>query len=489
MHKQIYSEPLRSDKKYLIKGSILNLLGLILRNISPVLVILLARLFPKEVFGAYISIQLFTLTASRLLVMGLDKGLLWYIPQNLKQGRLPHNGLAQVTLLTHLVAFSAWTLASIGLFGGGYNAIVQLKPVIPWFIVLCLFSVVPYMTQHCFAAALEGLRLPEYRLFINQFLTTTLGPICTIVLYYAGIGDMSLAIGFTTANIFGALLLLVLVNRHFPNVRWTETKPLDRNLFDYSWPLGISEAIAGILLRVDLWMVFFLLGPSDAAIYAIMLTLSNGVKGIRQNFDPLIVPIVSKMKDDHKTYNLKEIYSYAINMVTCIQILVAITVLFFSAEIMSLAGKSYTMQPQALSILLVGNLINGFLGLNGQVIMGLGKTHVILYLNVLALTLNIILNFLLIPYMGISGAATATVLAYLIQCLIMYAYQVYLTRQHLYQLHLLVNLLIIVLFGVTTFGFQDVIIGLQIFDKVGGYSLSILGLGIFFIFKRKTFSI
>jgi O-antigen/teichoic acid export membrane protein len=40
------------------------------------------------------------------------------------------------------------------------------------------------------------------------------------------------------------------------------------------------------------------------------------------------------------------------------------------------------------------------------------KTHLILYVNIVGATLNIILNWMLIPKFGISGAAIATLLSY-----------------------------------------------------------------------------
>ncbi len=489
MNQQARDKTLQSDKRYLVKGSIINLVGLVLRNISPILMIGLARLFPKDVFGVFVSVQLFTLTLSRLLVMGFDRGMIWYIPQNQKNGRPLHSGLIPITYVTHLIAFLVWLLVVIFYGLKGEHGIPSLSPVSPLFVLLCLFSLVPFMALHCFSAVLEGLRLPEYKLLVNQFLTITLGPLIAIALFFAGVGNISLAIGFTASNLLGAMVLWWIVNRRLPGIQWNHFEGIRRDLWRYSWPLGLAEAVAGLLLRVDLWMILLLLGPEDAAVYAIMLTLSNGLRTIQQNYDPLIVPIVSKMKAEDRDVNLKQVYSYAVNMVTGIQMLVAVAVLFFPVEIMSIAGKSYSVQPQALSILLVGNLVHGFLGLNGQVILGLGKSRFMLGVNAATLVLNLILNFILIPRMGISGAATATVLAYFIQCLIMYVLQKRLTGRHVYESHLTINALLILAFGIATFKFQESIIQLAFLGKVAGYLTSMIVLGLAFAIKRNSFSL
>ena len=485
----ILSGGIETDKRYLIRGSVLNAMGLVLRNISPVLVFVLARIFPKDVFGVFVSVTLFTLTASHLLVMGFDKGLLWYIPRNQEQSRPLHTGLVAVTRTTHLVAFAAWALAALYLFSGGQEQIASLSPVSPWFVTVCLFSLVPYMALHGLSAALEGRRLPQYKLLVNQFLSTTLGPILAIGLHFAGWDEISLALGFTSANLLGAMVLVGVVNRRFAGIRWTDRERIDRELWSYSWPLGLSQAVAGILLRVDLWMILLLLGPEDAAVYAIMVTLSNGLKAVRQNFDPLIVPIVSSMKQQRRSTDLKEVFTYAVNMVTGIQMLVAVTVLFFPVYILSIAGESYTVQPQALSILMVGNLINGLLALNGQVILGLGKSRPIFLLNAATLVLNLSLNFLLIKRLGISGAATATALAYLAQCSVLVAYQKRLSGHHLYKPHLGINALLVAAFAIATFGYQQAIIELSLLHKIAAYAACLLLLALLFLLKRKTFSL
>jgi O-antigen/teichoic acid export membrane protein len=489
MNQQAKDSSLHSDKRYLVKGTILNLVGLVLRNISPVLMIGLARLFPSEVFGVFISVQLFVLTFSHLLMMGFDRGMIWYIPHNQKAGRPLHSGLVPVTYITHITAFIVWLLVAVFYSIHGEHVISSLRPVSPFFILLCLFSLVPFASLHGFAAVLEGLRLPEYKLLVNQFLTITLGPLIAIVLHIVGVGSISLAIGFTASNLLGAIVILWIVNRRLPGIRWNRLERIRRDLWRYSWPLGLAEAVAGILLRVDLWMILLLLGPKDAAVYAIMLTLSNGLKTIQQNYDPLIVPIVSTMKAEDRKAHLKHVYSYAVNMVTSIQMLVAVAVLFFPVEIMSIAGKSYSVQPQALSILLVGNLVHGFLGLNGQVILGLGKSRFMLGLNASTLVLNLILNIVLIPRMGISGAATATVLAYIVQCLVMFIHQTQLTGRYVYEAHLTINALLILSFSVATFGFQELIIQLPLLDKITGYLTSMMVLVLLFAIKRNSFSL
>ena len=85
----------QQDQKYLVKSAVYNLAGTLLKVLAPVLMIVVARVFDKALFGVFVSTQLWVLTLSRVSVLGLDKGLHRYLPQNLVQGRTRYEGVME----------------------------------------------------------------------------------------------------------------------------------------------------------------------------------------------------------------------------------------------------------------------------------------------------------------------------------------------------------------------------------------------------------
>ncbi len=478
-----------ADKRHLARGTTVNVAGLVFRNISPVLVVLMARAFPQDVFGIFVSVQLFVLTASRVVVFGLDKGLTWWLPANRREGRSPHDGLTEVMRRTHSTALIVVAVGTAIIAAGALDGLSAFDPVSPTFLILCLATLVPYMSLHCWAAAFDGIRRPEYNLLINQFLATSVGPLISLSLFALGVGDIALAIGYFVSHSMGAAVLWWLSRRHFPRLEVWKRSTVPPALMAYSVPIGLSQAIGNVALRVDLWMLLLLASPEDAAIYSVMMMLTNGVRGIRQGYDPLIVPIVSGMQVERRRRELPGAFSYAVNMVTSIQIIVAVVVLFFPAEILGIAGRNYAVRPEALSILLVSNLVNGLLALTGGVLQGLGRSRAFLLFNVLALGLNITFNAVLIPPMGMVGAALSTAMAYLIQCIGMVVYQHRLTRIQLYQPHLSINAAVIVVFAVVAIGFQDVLLSLTTVHRAPWFGAVALMLGTLYLVKRRTYAI
>jgi O-antigen/teichoic acid export membrane protein len=75
-------------------------------------------------------------------------------------------------------------------------------------------------------------------------------------------------------------------------------------------------------------------------------------------------------------------------------------------------GSQYTAGGAALSVLVLGFLINIAVGPAQQTLSSIGDTRSIMYASVFAAGLNIVLNFLFIPQYLYLGAAIATAISY-----------------------------------------------------------------------------
>jgi O-antigen/teichoic acid export membrane protein len=78
---------------------------------------------------------------------------------------------------------------------------------------------------------------------------------------------------------------------------------------------------------------------------------------------------------------------------------------------MMIAGKSFITKENpvaVLGILMIGNLVNGMFGLAGPLINGLGRSKFMFFMNVVSLVFAITLNYILIPRLGIAGAALSS---------------------------------------------------------------------------------
>lgn len=406
---------IEADQKFLLKSSLLNFLGTALKVLGPALSIVVARFFGKEAFGIYISTQLWVSMMSRVAVLGLDRGLAWYIPQNKVHGRFTHEGIAESLKVGIFFALIIFSVISLMAFFGLQTIFSGLEGLSSTEIILYIASIVPWVIILIFAGASEGNRKPQYRIFINDFAVYTFAPLIALGLFFAGHKEHALPIGLFLANALAVCLYIGFIRKQFPKMTWKSKEKVPKRLLNYSLPLGFSEFITAFLLRADIWMVLILLGPKYAGVYAIMLTISNGLRTVKQGFNSVLLPVVAGMEPEKMKRNLPHVYSYCVSMVATIQLGVGFFIVLFPEETLMLAGKSFVQNPEVLGVLLFGNLFNGVFGLSGMVLNGMGRSKFLLKLNIYSLIFVFSLNFLLIPKFGLIGAAMSTLLLQIFQ--------------------------------------------------------------------------
>jgi len=405
---------LEIDKKFLLKSTLYNILGTALKVVAPVLTIVLARIFGKEEFGIFVGTQLWIYTLSRVAVFGLDKGLNWFLPQNILNNRPAHLGfnesLSRSLIISSIIFVVIFICAVFGLHK--YSESLATLSYIELFIYA--LSIIPFAALHIFGGTLEGLRKPQYKMFITECAVFAIAPLLSIAFYFASI-PYALPTGLLLANIFGCFIYIPLIKKSFPfSLKFFGNK-IPKELLVYSIPRGFSEIVFSVLMRIDIWMILLMLGPGDAGVYAVMITISNGLRTIRQSYHPILLPVIAGMSKERLATDLKPIFSYCVNMVTLIQLVIGFFIVLFPDKILMIAGKDFIVQPETLGIILFAHLLGGFFLLSGSVLTGIGKSLYALKMDIASLCVAFLANYFLIPIFGLPGAALSTLAFVLLQ--------------------------------------------------------------------------
>ncbi len=385
---------LESDRRFLKKGALFNVLGTALKICGPLLTVLLARIFGAAEFGIFVSMQALLLTIARAATLGLDRGLHWYLPQNKLYHRPLYKGIMESFWTAVLISF----LATVVIFAGSHFSLFSKE--LPYYAVSLVF----YSGMYVLSNSSEGNRKPWNAIFINDFLIATLAPLVSIILHFLKIPH-ALPLGLLFGQIGGFLAHSFVVRRQFPDMPLFPEEKLSGELLRYSIPIGLTVFVGNLLMRSTLWMVLFFLGAEAAGVYAFMTTIANGLQTIRNGFNPILIPVVSEMDSERLKTDIKPVYSYCVSMATLIQIVIGFFIVLFPAEIMSIAGKNFVVQPMALGILLFFQLVATFFGMVNTIIDGMGKSLFNLKVGLLALVLSVGFGLVLIPWLGLVGAA------------------------------------------------------------------------------------
>lgn len=409
----------------------INMAGMALRVALSPLMLLLPRLFPHDLFGIFVSLRSLISVCSQLFGFNFKRGLAWWIPRRQTEGVLPNNAVWSAVVFA--VLFSTICSAFIFvifLFFGEFLP-KNMRAISPVFLFVCLASIPGMVALDCACGCMDGIRKPKYSAFFGQSLPLGLLPVFAIAMRFAGFTD-SLAWSLFTAYWLCALIVLWRLKKIFPvEKRKIEVIP-EQRLLKYSIPLALSNWSLSGILNIDLWLVAFLIGPTEAGIYGVMQMLANGVRKVRQSYDPLIVPVVSRMETDSVPKKLSEVITYSTCMVSSLQLVVALFLECFYREIFSISGSQFTLFGTAFILLVASNLVGGLYGTSYQALLGLGKSSMLLKCNLAILAITSAPGYFLVTSYGLTGAACLSLLISMLQLVILLYLQIRIHGKYLY---------------------------------------------------------
>lgn len=180
---------------------------------------------------------------------------------------------------------------------------------------------------------------------------------------------------------------------------------INLSFWKYGFFASLSNVVTQLLFVIDILLIGYLLDDTE------MITNYKYISLIP--FSLLFLPRVFITTDfvsfTEKIYDKKYILNYIKSYMSFFFIASCFLLLFsyvFAEQILSLLDESFVQFTDTFLILIVGIVgIYIFRGLYGNLLSSIGKAHINYYIASLALIVNIITNYYLIPKYGIIGAA------------------------------------------------------------------------------------
>ena len=206
--------------------------------------------------------------------------------------------------------------------------------------------------------------------------------------------------------LFSSLLGFFLLRKSFGFV----FKPgLLKQLLSFSIPLVPASVLVFVSLYVDRYMINVLLDLESVGQYGVAVRLASAASLVMIGFQMAITPLIYKHYNEPDTpQSLAVIFKYFV-------IFASLFFLVYSLAVEELLFLMTT--PEFYSVAnVIPLLVLAFLFSNMYVFMpGIGihkKTHLFFLISLFAAVINVVLNYLLIPVLGIMGAALATTIGY-----------------------------------------------------------------------------
>lgn len=277
---------------------------------------------------------------------------------------------------------------------------------------------------------------------------------------YQGIGVKGILWAMLIGNALVVLITLPLLLRNMkPIIVRSEMKAM----FNYGFPLVFSTISMTLLNLGDRFIMKYLLNYSEVGIYSLGYKIASFTNVfIIQSFQTGFLPIAYK---NFSKPDAQRFFSKTLTYYTYILVFLSLIVSLYSEELILILSKNadyniaYTIVP-FLSLALI------FRGIQYVYSLGLHFTKKTKYNAYIVMGTAIVhfgLNFALIPFMGIYGAALATIISWGIMSTIFYriSYKYYKVKYEIGKMFLLITV------GVVLYAISLFLIDLDFYLKIG----------------------
>lgn len=181
-----------------------------------------------------------------------------------------------------------------------------------------------------------------------------------------------------------------------------------KGLLAFSIPVFLAALSQFVVARLDLLILGYFYGAQSAGLYRAAVTVASMVNFILGAINTAFAPMIAELHHLDRKTELKAMYKTVTRWILMVAVPVCCLVLILSKDLLRMFGRGFEEAYVALGILSIAQLCNAANGSVGFMLQMTGKERWFLFNYVVSAFLNASLNLLLIPALGLKGAAIAT---------------------------------------------------------------------------------
>lgn len=242
------------------------------------------------------------------------------------------------------------------------------------------------------------------------------------LIFFAGMGVMGAVWGWVSAVALTIPLGVYFLEKKIGPVLTRKIKSVHhrKKLLKFSYPLMFSGMVSVFLGWTDTAFLGYFMDQSAVGLYNAAYPTALLLLIPLQSLGTLTLTSFSELNAKGKSQS--EALKTTARWIFALTFPSFLIMTLFAPELLILLfGEQYAIAGLTLSILALGNLVNASIGHLSDAIQSLGHTKIIFYNTMINLVANVALNIILIPKLGIVGAAIATASSTIIMSIILAA--------------------------------------------------------------------
>jgi O-antigen/teichoic acid export membrane protein len=273
--------------------------------------------------------------------------------------------------------------------------------------------------------AIQGVQLSRGKVLTRNIVmpVTRFGGVAVVLMF--GLGVLGLAVAYSLAFAAAMVVGLYYVYCHTSLFDDHEPTRMYSTLISFSAPLVISATMTKVLSDIDTTLLGIYATTGDIGVYNVVYPLAALVSIPMNALGFLFLPIISELYAKDEIGEMVRMYQVVAKWTVLATTPILFGMVFFPESVIAVTfGGEYLDGSFALSILSIGFFLPLLAGPNSNVLVSVGATRYIMYIDTATAALNVALNVILIPRYNFLGAAVATTISYLFMN-VLYSAQVY----------------------------------------------------------------
>lgn len=413
MLKKTRNQLLKINKNPFVRQS---LITLILRFFGVITLfgftVFLTKTYPPKIVGQYDFTRSFLLVIGSICLLGCDQSVLYFkgrlggsnILEGIKKVYAKMVGLLLLMAILFLCVF--WCIDEQ--FVNNYFSDPGVYALLLKSIMILFFYGLTTLNTEVFRA-LDHIYVAE--LFRNtiKYIPLIVGAILLSYFEKKNYLVDVFFVGFVLLSLITTIMLLMYFSK--AKIENETVVFTYKDIFTKSYPIAISGMALFLLMSFDILFLKKFRDDSTVAFYSVAIKLMTILSMVIVTVNITVSSKISEYFFSKNKTDLIKIIQHASRLIFALTFPAVVIICIFPEFILGFFGKEYVAAKDALLILIIGQGICSAFGTAPVYLNMTGRQHIFQIILIVAVIINFIVNRILIPKYGMTGAATAFVVS------------------------------------------------------------------------------
>lgn len=369
--------------------------------------VVLARLLSPDGYGLlYLTVTVLTI-CTLFARLGFGQSAARYITEyeELDRGQIPHILETVIIALAITLSIVAVTVIFVReqlavIFGDS-----EIAPLLTVGVLYIISGgIVGVGRRLC-----QGFKAIKWAAYV-RIVESIVRPVVAISLVLAGVGVVGALIGYIAGSVIGSIIAIGYVGYRYRRSDRSIIKPnLRRQIVEYSLPITLTQNADTVIKRIDVLLIGVFLTPLAVSYYVVAKQIITFLKAPANSLGFAISPRYSEQVQKGNLETASKLYEEALTGTLAFYVPAMVGLIIVAEPTLSLLfGPAYIGGTTVLQILTLYLLAQTVSYITGGGLNFLGKAKIRAYLKASAAIFNLLLNIILIPTIGIIGAAISS---------------------------------------------------------------------------------